>query len=228
MAKRSFAITDIHGCANTLDALLDQIGLSQSDHLYLLGDYIDRGPRSKKVLDILLELQRNQYPITVLRGNHEQLFLDALQSRKKAVAWEKGVGATALPSFGVSKLEDIPEEYLHFIAQTELYCEIPGHILVHAGLNFEKTDPFCDPWALLWSRQWQDKIRPDWLQGRIIVHGHTPITLYDFEAQFSEKKPVYFLNLDIGCALKQQKEGYGYLCAYDLYERKCYLERNKE
>ena len=80
MPKRSFAITDIHGCANTLDALLDQIGLSQSDHLYLLGDYIDRGPRSKEVLDILLALQRKQYPMTVLRGNHEQLFLDALQS----------------------------------------------------------------------------------------------------------------------------------------------------
>lgn len=228
MAKRSFAITDIHGCANTLDALLDQIGLSQSDHLYLLGDYIDRGPRSKEVLDILLALQRNQYPITVLRGNHEQLFLDALQSEEKAVAWEKGVGATALPSFGVSKLEDIPEEYPHFIAQTELYCEIPGHILVHAGLNFEKTDPFCDLWALLWSRQWQDTIRPDWLNGRVILHGHTPISLTAFKAQFSGKNPVHVLNLDLGCSINQPEAGFGHLCAFEIEGQNCYFERNKE
>ena len=67
-----FAISDIHGCAKTFEALLDRIALSTQGELYLLGDYLDRGPDSKGVLDLIFRLQREGYAVHCLRGNHEQ------------------------------------------------------------------------------------------------------------------------------------------------------------
>ncbi|SEA16226.1 serine/threonine protein phosphatase 1 [Desulfuromusa kysingii] len=76
--KRLIAIGDIHGHLSKLDHLLSQVQPTDQDQLVFLGDYIDRGPQSKQVIDALIDLQM-EYPKTVfLRGNHEQLFLDAL------------------------------------------------------------------------------------------------------------------------------------------------------
>jgi serine/threonine protein phosphatase 1 len=68
-----YVISDIHGCLLTFQELLSKIGFSKSDELILLGDYINRGKRSKEVLDTIIELQNHDYQITALRGNHEEL-----------------------------------------------------------------------------------------------------------------------------------------------------------
>ena len=70
-----YVISDIHGCIRTFEALLKMLHFSISDELYLLGDYIDRGPDSKSVLDLILSMRNKGYKIAALRGNHEELLL---------------------------------------------------------------------------------------------------------------------------------------------------------
>ena len=228
MASRHFAITDIHGCSNTLDALLDRIAFSTSDQLFLLGDYIDRGPNSKGVLDRLLTMMEQGYSLHLIRGNHEQLLLDALGSTTTQLTWELGVGASALTSFGVPTLSEIPKKYVQLIDNTQHFIELPGYLLVHAGLNFTHTDPLIDKHAMLWARNWQAGIRPGWLGSRIIVHGHTPLPLNQLLSQFNGEEPVLTVNLDNGCSLKRECEGYGNLCAYDLFQQQLYIQPNKD
>ena len=75
--KKQWVIPDLHGCSQTLQALItEQIRPSRSDVLYFLGDYIDRGPDSKGVIDYIITLQENEYEVKVLKGNHEDYFLN--------------------------------------------------------------------------------------------------------------------------------------------------------
>jgi len=74
---RQFAIADIHGHLKTFKALLREINFTVFDELFLLGDFIDRGPDSKGVIDYIEELKQTGYTVYCLRGNHEQLCLDA-------------------------------------------------------------------------------------------------------------------------------------------------------
>ena len=75
---RRLVITDIHGCAKTFAKLLDKIGLNEDDQLFLLGDYINRGPRSKQVIDHILDLNEDGFNVFPLIGNHEETLLHLL------------------------------------------------------------------------------------------------------------------------------------------------------
>jgi serine/threonine protein phosphatase 1 len=66
-----YVIGDIHGGSGTFSALLDQLNLQYDDRIYLLGDYIDRGPDSKGVLDIILPADGDGYDVRHILGNHE-------------------------------------------------------------------------------------------------------------------------------------------------------------
>ena len=79
---RRFAISDIHGCIKTFKTLVDRIEFSKEDTLYLLGDYIDRGPDSKGVIDHIWKIQEEGYRVHCLRGNHEQMLLEELKNIK--------------------------------------------------------------------------------------------------------------------------------------------------
>ena len=76
-------IPDIHGFPKTLEYLIRQIALTKNDQLFFLGDYIDRGPSSAGVLDIILDLQNQGYTVYCLRGNHEEDFLQDYRGEKK-------------------------------------------------------------------------------------------------------------------------------------------------
>lgn len=95
-----YVISDIHGCFLTFQELLSKIGFSKSDELILLGDYINRGKRSKEVLDTIIELQSQDYQITALRGNHEDMVFDSLELEE----WTAGEAET-LRSFGIIHLK---------------------------------------------------------------------------------------------------------------------------
>jgi len=75
---RKIAISDIHGCNDTFQRLLEKLALVSGDELYLLGDYIDRGADSKGVLDTIFLLQQQGLSVQCLKGNHEQMILDAV------------------------------------------------------------------------------------------------------------------------------------------------------
>lgn len=74
--NRTFVIGDIHGCADELDVLLRALQVEAGDAVCFLGDYIDRGPASRAVLDLLIDLSAGPSHCTFLKGNHEDMFLD--------------------------------------------------------------------------------------------------------------------------------------------------------
>lgn len=83
MVSRTFALGDVHGCDVALDVLLDRLELSVDDRLILLGDVIDRGPDSRRVVRMIIDVG-NVCRLDFVMGNHEQMLLDALGSRTVA------------------------------------------------------------------------------------------------------------------------------------------------
>lgn len=114
-----FAFSDIHGCLDSFRALLKKIQFTKNDQLYLLGDYIDRGPNSKGVIDHIWQLEREGFRIICLRGNHKQNLIESIQNPS---IWYKGEPAT-LVSFGVSDDRDIPKKYVDWLGKLPYYFE---------------------------------------------------------------------------------------------------------
>lgn len=209
-----FAIGDIHGCSATFEAILNEINLQRSDTLYLLGDYIDRGPNGKGVLDGVLKLLAEGYDLQPLRGNHEQLLLDALDDQETLKIWKGNGGYATLREFGVGHPRDLPERYLNFLKSLEFMHLLDDYVLVHAGVDFRKSDPIrqTDPADLLWARDF--RCDPGALGGRALVTGHTLASL----SEIRQSLVTCHIKLDNGCYSKGQL-GYGALVALDLDTR---------
>lgn len=205
-----YAISDIHGCIKTFKALLKKLTFKKEDKLFLLGDYIDKGPDSRGVIDQIWKLQNEGFSLNCLRGNHEQMLLDDIS---KSCELYKGESAT-LASFEVNQNIDIPKKYIEWMRRLEYYFELDDYILVHAGLNFLRKDPLADLKEMMWVRGWYDQINRDWLEKRIIVHGHTPTkkTVIKNNLKILEHLPV--IDIDAGCF--SRIEGLGNLCALNL------------
>lgn len=223
---RKIAISDIHGCKNTFLELLDKIALTQSDALYLLGDYVDRGPDSRGVLDEIFKLRRQGYNVHCLRGNHEELILQAASRDFTGLErWLLSDGKKTMDSFGVEHCADIPEEYLDFMRELPYFMETDGYILVHGGLDFNLSDPLADTSRMCWIRTsaWYPAIRYDWLGSRIILHGHTPTATEHIENQFLGLEIDRYLDIDAGCVFAEERfsdrDGMGALCAFDMTNR---------
>lgn len=224
--KRRFVVSDIHGCLATFRALLENIDLNKKDELYLLGDYVDRGPDSKGVIDLIFDLQEHGQAVYCLRGNHEQMLLDAWQEEQKLDFWVNNGGRETLKSFACDHPKDIPAKYLDFFRGLDYYFEIDDYILVHAGLNFRHAHPFADQEAMLWIRNWHLSISPTWLGGRKIVHGHTPrqkMIINNFLTKLDEQLVI---DIDNGCVF--QRPGLGHLCAFEMTSQKLWFEKNVE
>lgn len=226
-----FAISDIHGCAKTFDALLNEIQFSPSDELYLLGDYIDRGPDSKGVIDRILQLQQDGYQVHCLMGNHEQMVLDSIAMGRADMAksWLSNGGKATLESFGLQSNAPpgfLPYDYLSFLSKMEYYKEVDGYILVHAGLAFDGADPFEDHYAMLWIRDFYDTIDYDWLDGRVIIHGHTPRAAAMIKFQLKNLPRLSVLNIDAGCVF--ERHGRDSLCAFNMTDRTLTFMKKQE
>jgi len=217
---RVIAIGDVHGCCNTFRKMvLDVINVQKSDVLYCLGDYIDRGPDSKGVIDFIMELRAKGYTLHTLRGNHEQLMMDSLKRREMSYAWMDNGGDTTLKSFGAVTYDDLAPEYKAFFEQTELYSIYERYIFVHAGLNFKNPDPFEDIDSMLWIRNFE--IDNEILGNRILIHGHTPTDLESILAQVGR----IVINLDGGCVYKQ-RVGLGNLIGLNVRDGKFMVVKN--
>jgi len=225
---RKFAISDIHGCAVTFEALLEKIQFTPEDELYLLGDYIDRGPDSKGVIDDIWRLQDKGYQIQCLRGNHEQLMLDAQMDRQSSYIWQMNGGDKAMDSFGAFTYSEIPHQYIEWMEKLPYYFEVDNFILVHAGFKFDMPDPFMEKHAMIWQRGWYQRINYDWLGDRIIVHGHTPMSSIEIEKNFTAIKEIQYLDIDAGCVFKNRIASGGQLCALDMTNMKLIFQENIE
>lgn len=213
-----YAVGDIHGCKKTFEHLLEKIDLKMEDTLVLLGDYIDRGPDSKGVFDLVFAYQEAGYQVHCLRGNHEQILLDASIGGPNANArFFLAGGKATLKSFRVTRAEQIEKKYLHFMMELPYYLEIGPYIFTHGGLNFDYENPLEAEDDMLWMRYWYDKIKPEWLGKRWIIHGHTPVPLFETASQVEDLKKgeAQVVNLDNGCVFSQ-KPHLGQLTALDL------------
>lgn len=133
----SYVTTDLHGCLLSFQHLVEKkLNLKPQDELYVLGDYVNKGPNSRGVLDYLMQLPQRGYRVICLRGNHDQELLDAAQGHMTLTWASADDRRMTLRSFGVEQPEDIPEPYLHWINNLPYQFEIPGFILVHAGFDF--------------------------------------------------------------------------------------------
>ena len=223
---RKFAISDIHGCLETFKALLSQIAFSKSDQLYLLGDYIDRGPDSKGVIDYIWQLQHEGYFVHCLRGNHEQMLLDSFNDPFDLQLWQNHGGLETMSSFNVETIDEVPLEYLQWIDDLPFYIEIDDYFLVHAGLNFDLPNPYDGLQAMIWIRSWHDKIKKDWLGDRIIVHGHTPTEASTIRQNLVEMQEQSAIIIDGGCVY--DIEGLGNLFALELGAKQLHMHHNIE
>ena len=205
---RRFALSDIHGCLQPFKTLITHhIELQKDDQLFLLGDYIDRGPDSKGVIDFIMELQAGGYQVQCLMGNHEQMMLNAYDGTFNIEIWRANGGDTAEESFGAT-LYQLEDKYLQFFRSLQYYVELDDYLLVHAGFDFRNPDIFADKHAMVWIRNWYHQIKPNVINNRTIVHGHTPMSIPNISKLFKAKMP--FIDIDGGCTFG------GALCAIDL------------
>lgn len=210
------AIGDVHGCANTLERLLGRIAPGPSDHLVFVGDYVDRGPDSKRVIDILLRL-REQVECTFLKGNHEALMLDYLDYGEYDL-WRMNGGATTLSSYQKSNREvEIPAEHVSFIRDAHLYLDTPNYFFVHGGIppsmTVEEAIRLGDEQMFLWERGHLSARRYRW--EKTLVCGHTP-----------RPRPIdteKLLAIDTGCVYFMRPD-MGRLTAVRLPEREFIFE----
>ena len=200
--ERCFVIGDIHGCAKTLEKLLfDELNIIKDDRIIFVGDYIDRGPLSKEVIDCILKLKDENYNLITLRGNHEQLFI-----------WFNNGGQTTLANFEIFNYKELESKYKTFFRETIFNTAYKNFLIVHAGFDFTGDDFLEDKDAMIWIRDM--KIDDKKLGNKIIIHGHTPTPVKKVNKHLKEINYSKELNIDTGCVYSNN--GYNHLTAIEL------------
>jgi serine/threonine protein phosphatase 1 len=176
---RTIAIGDIHGCSLALRALSDAIDPGPEDLLVFLGDYIDRGPDSRGVLEQVIAL-RERCAVVPLLGNHEEMLLAALSNPEALRGWLACGGTAAVRSYGWApggprrRLADLfPEEHLFFLQTCRDFYENETHLFVHAGYVPDLLLDRQPAEALRWRVTDAQTTRPH-CSGKVAVVGHTP------------------------------------------------------
>ena len=227
---KKWVIPDIHGCFRTLETLVEtHIVPNKNDLMVFLGDYIDRGPDSKKVIDYIMNLQSNEYNIVALKGNHEDYCVKAYNADKNKKSflglksktkiqkeWEMHGGKQTLVSFNAESPGDIPENYIRWMDELPYYYELDNYIIVHAGLNFKEDDPYSDKHSMLWIRDFQ--VEEHKINNKKIIHGHVPVNL-EFIDLAINNNDYKFIDLDNGVYF-DDRVGYGNLIALELTSMK--------
>jgi len=204
---RRLAISDIHGCYKTFSALLNQLALSQDDQLFILGDAINRGPGSSQVLDQIMQLKQEGYAVYLIRGNHEQLILNA--QKKSAERLKRTTKMSN--SEGLVKDDKLFKKYRKLLKHSYHYLVLDEYYLVHAGFDFSKELPFENVEAMMHIKQF--KAKKKFLDGKKVVVGHSPKKLGTILKRIKKGKRKLFI--DNGC-VNEQTEGQGNLLCLNL------------
>lgn len=206
-----FAIGDIHGCADELELLIQKLPLTKESLVVFLGDYIDRGPQSQKVIDLIINL-KTKHHVVALKGNHEQMLLDFVNSPESVGAGMfifNGGSATLASYADQNSVYAIPKNHIHFFEELKPCFQTESYFFVHAGvpvIPLSEIDLAIHESELLW-------IRSPFLQSpfkweKTIVHGHTPVQEPDIRSNR--------INVDTGCVYD------GKLTAIELPSKKTY------
>ena len=171
-----FVIGDIHGCYDKLRTLMDKIPVDlQQDKLIFIGDYIDRGSQSFKVMDYLVKLKMRHPGIIFLKGNHESMFENYLTGVDRFTYLLNG-GQETLDEYLQQPVHTgsspVPKDHMDFIKSLVMYYETEDYIFVHAGLRKKVPLEKQKSKDLLWIRN--SFISTDYKFGKRVIFGHTP------------------------------------------------------
>lgn len=181
-SPRTYAVGDVHGRLDLVERAVEAIAAHVGEapfRVIFLGDYVDRGPDSRGVIELLMELQR-RWRVVCLKGNHEELMLQAIREPGggRLERWLEYGGDATLASYGLSADSDlaagVPPEHLRWMSGLPLTTGDGHRIYVHAGLAPGTPAHRQKDQTLLW-------IRERFLQGKAsdfeahVVHGHTPL-----------------------------------------------------
>lgn len=198
---RLIAIGDIHGHAAALESLLEAINPGPEDTIVTLGDYINRGPDSRKVLELLIDLSHRCQLIPIL-GNHEEMMLDSRDDPHAELRWKSHGGEATLASYGPgARISDIPQAHWNFLLSCRPYYETDQFVFTHANYCWYSKLEEQPPSHLRWLSLEEAPPRAH-LNGKTFVVGHTPGPIRDLG---------FCLCVDTGCGFG------GRLIAIDLF-----------
>jgi len=185
---------------------------AERDTLVFIGDYIDRGPNSRAVIDKILDIRKKIKNVICLLGNHEQMFLNYyLEQRDEELFMHNG-GISTLISYGFtregSKNLKVPEEHMEFLTTLRPYYETDDYIFVHAGLRPGIPVDKQNIDDLIWIRY--EFINSPYNFGKVVIFGHTPLS---FTEPLTDKNKI---GLDTGAVYG------GRLTCIELPEMKIY------
>ena len=192
--RRVYAVGDIHGRRDLLEALHDRILEDAADHagsrfvVVYLGDYVDRGMQSREVVDLLLDEPLQGFETIHLKGNHEAFLLGFLEEPADGAGWLFNGGLQTLASYGLKPsatatagdglpklqaelLAALPERHLDFYAALKMWHVEGDYAFVHAGIRPGTPLESQTEQDLLWIRESFLDSRAD--HGKVVVHGHT-------------------------------------------------------
>lgn len=218
MSGRILVIGDIHGCALTLESLINQIMPTHDDVMVFLGDLIDRGDKSFETVQYCIEL-KEMFPKTVfIKGNHEDMFINFLKGVATMDEWRMfryNGGNSTISSYNEAlgfhsvdtgyggKLshdllwKDLPKSHQDFYDSLKVFHEIDNYVFVHAGIRPEVKLEDQVERDMVWIREeflyWPTGV----LEGKTIVHGHTPMEREEID-EYNEKYQDK-INLDSAC-----------------------------
>ncbi len=172
---RTFAIGDIHGCSRALRALATLVGIRDDDVVITLGDYVDKGPDVAGGLDWLCARARlNPASLIALRGNHDQMMMDARHDAAAFKDWWYSNGDKTLDAYPPSRngdpLSSVPQRHWDFLDETRLYHEASKFFYVHGNVNHELPLHQQSIESLLWDKFYDPLPH---VSGKTMIAGHT-------------------------------------------------------
>jgi serine/threonine protein phosphatase 1 len=170
MKPRTIAIGDIHGCSAALDALLKAVRPLPEDCIVTLGDYVNRGPDSRGVIERLIELKDHCLLVPLL-GNHDEKLLEA-RSGRHPKTWIGMGGIATLNSYGGRDIRLIPEAHFQFLEGCRDFYETDTHIFVHANY-FPEIPMYEQPVMMLRWESLRETTPGPHESGKTVIAGHT-------------------------------------------------------
>ncbi len=169
--SRTYAIADLHGRVDLLRMALESItshAACEEHKIITLGDYVDRGPESRQVIQQLMEAQAAGKPLICLKGNHEEMMHRTLTTLSAPDWWARYGGEATLKSYH----HDVPSSHLDWIKHLPAMHVDRYRIFVHAGIDPTKAIDEQTEEFMLWHRYPENA--DTGYGGRHVVHGHTP------------------------------------------------------
>ncbi|MGQ0456071.1 MAG: metallophosphoesterase family protein [Hyphomicrobium sp.] len=223
---RIYSVGDIHGCSDLLAKLHDLISDDlherphSNTHVVYLGDYIDRGPDSNGVLEMLSRSPPIGDATTFIKGNHEDMLETFVRQPLTGGPWRQHGGLETLLSYRVPIneciasggdklvqerfLRALPERHLKFLSQLEYSLSLGDYFFCHAGVRPGVPLDRQAPSDLLWIRDEFTSSTEDF--GKIIVHGHTPVAAVDQRANRINVDTGAYATGRLSCLVLEESE----------------------